>query len=280
MNLTVEEFCYFADITKKLFDYMNGRVNRILCVLDVKAKDIERSALANIVYPNYISVYIDTISENYTISGLDELMGYEDYMTTIIAWSICHELFHADQLMSIVQYCNNEEYKQNVEMAVELNSYNWICNHIDELSNVVGFRFSIESVGSELLENARRSSISYKYAGVKDYYLQTIYNIIFRNLDIIYDEALKVLIDDNLSDDIILEFSPNDKICIKRNGVYLSENINTFASLAYKFAGQYDNYQIEAVVDIYRDEEKTTSVIKFVMKNIKNMPIYFSEGDD
>lgn len=283
MNLTVEEFYYFANIAQKLFNYMNGRVNRVLCTLDIKARDLERGALANIVFPNYVSVYLDSISMNYTISNLDEVLEFEDYMISTIAWSLCHELHHADQLMSVMQYVNNEEYKQNVEMAVELNSYNWVCNHINELSNVVGYRFSIEDIGSELLDDARRHSISYKHANAKDYYLQVIYNTIFRNLDMIYDDALKLLIDDKLADDIILEFSHNDsdKVCIKKDGVYLLENISTFAALAYKFAGQYDKYQIEAVIDDYTSNTgKKLSTIKFILDNKEMNPIYFDRGKE
>lgn len=276
MNLTVKEFEYYSDITRKLFNYMNGRVNRILCTLEIRYLDTINHAMGNIVFPNFVTVYLGTISENYT-PNIAAVMTKENFMITSIAWSICHELFHSDQLISMVQYGSNQEYKEKVEMAVELKSHNWICDHIDELSSICNFRFGIEDITTNDLEEAIRTSTKYKSAGVKEYYIQTIFNIILKNLDMLYDPVLDIFVKDDKAANIFITFEENKDtlVQIKKDGKYLSESMNKFAELVYLYSGRFHRYEVTATVDYYEDGK--TVLVDFGIENAIIKPIMFKE---
>lgn len=276
MNLSVKEFEYYSDITRKFFDYMNGKVNRILCTLEIRLSDPINRAMGNIVYPNFVSIYLGTISDNYS-PEIAEILTKEDFMVSSIAWSICHELFHSDQLISMVQYGSNQEYKNKVEMEVELQSHNWVCTHINELSSLCGFRFHIEDLCTTELEEAIEINAKYKSSGVKEYYLQTIFNTILRNLDMVYDPVLDIFIKDDKVDNIIIKFESDDRtlLQIKKDGVYLSENMSAFAKLVYMYSGQFDWYIVNVTVDTLEDGK--TAVVDFSKEKATINPIIFKE---
>lgn len=276
MNLTVKEFEYYSDITRKFFNYMNGKVNRILCTLEIRLSDPINRAMGNIVYPNFVSIYLGTILDNYS-PEIAEVLTKEDFMVSSIAWSICHELSHSDQLISMVQYGSNQEYKNKVEMEVELQSHNWVCAHVNELSSLCGFRFHIEDLCTTELEEAIEMSVKYKSADVKEYYLQTIFNTILRNLDMIYDPVLDIFIKDDKVDNIIIKFESDDKtlLQIKKDGVYLSENMSAFAKLVYMYSGRFDWYVVTVTVDTLEDGK--TAIVDFSKENATINPIIFKE---
>lgn len=278
MNLTVKEFEYYSDITRKFFNYMNGKVNRILCTLEIRLSDPINHAMGNIVFPNFVTIYLGTIAENYN-PEVAEVLTKEDFMVSSIAWSICHELFHSDQLISMVQYGLNQEYKDKVEMEVELKSYKWVNTHVNELSKLCGFRFHIENLCTTELEKAIEISAKYKSADAKEYYLQTIFNTILRNLDMIYDPVLDIFIKDYKVDNIMIKFESDDKtlLQIKKDGVYLSENMSAFAKLVYTYSGQFDWYVVTVTVDTLEDGK--TAIVDFSKENATINPIIFKEDN-
>ena len=176
---------------------------------------------------------VDTWQDRWSI-----YLSKQEYIATCIAWAISHELHHADQLISMVMYGSNEAYKNEMEADVERASYDWICNHSRELSELIGIRMCMDKLESNTLVDKG----NYKKANVREFYLQTIANIVIRDLNLF--DQLKVFNNDNMCDDMILVFNDIDTIVIKSNGKFLEENIVPFCNLVYKYCSVYNMYHI------------------------------------
>lgn len=273
--MTMEEYYEYSNIAIRVFNFMNGKINRLNsnCSFQVEMYDKVTNTYANIRYPNSITIYIGTIIDSWRdIYG--RVLSKKDYIGTMICWALCHELHHADQLISMLMYNSNQNYKLSVEGDVERASYNWVRNNSKDLSQLGGFNIVIDDLSSEnlpALENC-----NYKKASVKEFYQQTIANIIIRDFDLF--NKIKVFTIDSLVDDIILNFADEDKLVIKSNGIYLAENVNIFCDLAYKWAGYYDRYLIDVRVDFATINGRETALVNFKFSNQLVKPMVFKDN--
>ena len=271
--MTIEEYGIYSNIATKLFDYMNGRINTMnnKCVLYIDMYDFVKCTYANIRYPNFIFIHIGTIIDSWN----DEWSVYidkKDYITSCIAWALSHELHHADQLISMITYNNNIAYKQRIEADVERASYDWVNNHKKELSYITGFNIVIDKLTSPSLPD----NAAYTKANPREFYLQTIANIVIRDLDLFY--GLKVFTNDDICEDMILVFNKIDTIVIKSNGRFLEENIPLFSSLVYKWTGEYDTYHIYADISFsYVNDKRKTAIVNFTISDRLIDPMRFKD---
>ena len=257
--MTFEEYHYYSDIANRLFNYMNGNINVLNsnCSLYIDMYDYITGTYANIRYPNFVTIHIGTIIDTWKESW-EGYINKKDFICTCIAWALSHELHHADQLISMIQYKSNIEYKDKVEADVSRASYDWVLNHSKELSSIGGFTVVINDLDSVSLPDHE----NYTKASVKEFYLQTIANIILRDLDLF--NKLSVFTNDSITDDIILIFNNQDQIAIKSFGNYIPENVNTFSQLAYKWAGYFDRYRIAAeMTRVICNDGRKLAIVKF-----------------
>lgn len=271
--MTVEEYRKYSDITVRLFNYMNGRINQLNnnCILNIDPYDLITGTYGNIKYPNIIFIHVGTVVDGWN----DEWSIYinkDDYIGSCLAWAISHELHHADQLISMIMYNRNAEYKSKVEGDVERASYDWVANHAKELSQVGGFNVLM----NRLQSNTLPESGNYTKANAKQFYLQTIANVIIRDLDLY--EQLKVFTNDDLCSDMILVFNSIDTIVIKSNGKFLDENIVPFSRLAYEYCGQYNMYHIYVDVSLaYNSIGRCIATVQFKISDPLIYPMTFKE---
>lgn len=243
--LDVFEFQNYSNVARNLFNYMNGKINTMnLCTFRIEVYDCNNQSYANINYPNDVYINIATIMDSWE-DRWSTVMDKKDYICTIIAWSIAHELFHADQLISMMTYNSNADYRLKIEGDVQRASYDWIAKHKKEISNIGGFDCKIHRINSEILPDVS----DYRKASPKEYYLQTIANVILRDLELFKD--LKIFYNDTDVDNMLVVFNNTDSVEIKKSGVYLAENIGTFSELAYKYAGQYSTYHVSISTQTY-----------------------------
>lgn len=289
--MTLEEYQEYSIIANKLFAYMNGKINRLNsnCVLYIDMYDLIHNTYANIRYPNNIFLHLGTIIDSYT-KEIAQYVEKRDYIGTVMAWAMAHELHHADQLISMLQYNNNPAYKSAIEGDVERASYNWVYNNRADLESIGGFEVIIRSLSSASLPDEK--DCNYRKASIKQYYLQTIANIILRDFNLF--NKLTVFSSNELDevDNIVLCFAPAgigddvirnmrttdaaDFISIKENGEYLAENINAFSNLAYKWAGYFDTYTIRASVQCSKlSNDSTLAVVAFEFSNRTINPMIF-----
>lgn len=267
--MTVEEFNTYQEITIKLFNYMNGRINTLnrFCTLTVDMYDLVNRTYGNIRYPNHITIFLGTAIDSWDPQW-SCIMSKHDYICTSIAWAISHELHHADQLISMINYGINPSYKSIVEGDVERASYNWVSTHSGELSRIANFNCVIDNVCVKSLPD----TTNYKKASVKEFYLQTLANIVIRDLDVFRD--IEIFSNDDKCENIIIDFNSTDYVTIKSGGNYLQENINIFNDIVYKYAGYWDTYSID--INIFEMTDKSsTFIVKIDIKNQIINPITF-----
>ena len=265
--MTIQEFNYYSDIATKLFNYMNGKINKLNtnCQLFIDSYDRVTNIFAEIKFPSYIHIRIGNIVDSWN-DEWSQYMSKEQYLQSVLAWSLSHELHHADQLISMVVYNSNPEYKNKVEIDVEMTSYDWLVQHQDEINYLFGTHIDMRSVDSESLHGENH----YQKASVKEFYLQTIANIILKDLDLFY--ALRVFTNDSLCDDMILVFNDLETVVIKSNGSFIPENVNAFTDLVNRYCAIYNVYSIYADVTIgYNSLGRTVATVQF---NVKDQLIY------
>lgn len=263
--MTIEDYRWYSAVAKTLFQYMNGRINTLnkYCELQIMMYDFATKNFGTINYPNYITIYIGNIVDSWH----DEwkcVVNKNDYIGSCIAWAISHELHHADQLISMLQYNVNSNYKQQVENDVERASYDWVKRHAKTINNMGAFKVCLNMISSPTLVPPRYCN--YQKASVKEFYLQTIMNVIIRDANLFY--RFKEFVDDDYVDAIILSFGYEDKVIIKYGKEWLQENIPRFSYLAYNYAGTYDRYGIKVTGQIRQNTDETRiSEIRFDFDN-------------
>ena len=276
--MTIQEYHYYTDIACKLFKYMNGRVNRINpnCDLRIEMYDFISNTFGNIKFPNHVTIHIGTIIDSWDekwciVTG----MTRHDFICTCIAWAISHELHHADQLLSTIQYSRNEEYRNKIEGDVERASYEWVKRNSKQLSKIGGFRVVISSLDSDTLPDP--ADANYTRASIREFYLQTLANIVFRDFESY--AKITALSDESKASDVQITFNKTDSVVIKSNWSYLAENINRFSDLVYKYAGFYDRYRITAETSVTKIEgDRDLVTVDILIRNPLFNPMVFEPG--
>lgn len=266
----MEEYHSYSDIAVKLFNFMNGNINKMnsKCELYIDMYDSINKTYANIRYPNFIFLHIGTIIDSWE-DEWDIYMNKDSYITSVIAWALSHELHHADQLISMIQYNMSDDYRNSIENDVERISYDWVVAHSYDIYMITGIELSIAEISSPSLPSVGY----YTRATTAEFYKQTIANIIIRDLDLY--ARLRIFTDDRLCDNIVLRFNKLDSVVIKSNGEYLSENVNEFSRLAYKYAGYFDTYCISAGSSTITKDGKNITIVDFSIQNGLIKPMIF-----
>lgn len=268
--MNIEEYKYYSNISKNIFEYMNGKINTMNynCSLHIDMYDYINNTYANIRYPNQIFIHVGTIIDSWE-NEWSKYMRKDSYIVSVIAWALSHELHHADQLISMIQYNRNIEYKKEIEQDVERASYNWVSKHSKEIEVLIGIPIVINEITSDSLGNSN----NYTKATVEQFYKQTIANTIIRDMDLF--NSLQVFTNDSICDDIILIFNNNEKLIIKSNGKYLAENIDKFSFFAYQYAGYWDTYHINACCTLIEKNNKRIGNVYFTISDMLIRPMVF-----
>lgn len=271
--MTILEYNHYSEMASKLFNYMNGKINNLNsnCTLYIDMYDYIHGTYGNIRYPNYIYIHIGTIVDSWDDSWV-VCMSKESYVGSCIAWALSHELHHADQLISMIRYNTNPSYKESVENDVSRASYDWVYDHRGDISLIGGFEVTIKDISSTSLPDFA----NYQKASVKEFYLQTIANIIIRDLDLF--NKFNIFTNDLLVDDIVLTFNDIDSVVIKSKGIYLIENINIFSSIAFKWAGYFDVYKISTSSKTVISDDRKKAYVYFNTNDSLIHPMTFKAG--
>lgn len=270
--MTIQEYREYGDITINLFNFMNGRINQLNsnCILQIDPYDLLYNTYGNIKFPNMIFIHLGTIIDSWD-DEWNIYMNKRDYIGTCIAWAISHELHHADQLISMVMYNRDPAYKNRMEEYVERASYDWVHTHSIELSQIGGFNILIHKLQSSTLPDKGY----YTKANSREFYLQTIANVVIRDLDLF--ESLKFA-DDNICDDMILVFNNIDTVVIKSCGRYLDENIVEFSRLVYDYCGRFNMYHIYVDISLSNNHTgRRIATVQFTISDPLIFPMSFKE---
>lgn len=271
--MTVEDYYKYSDMVVRLFNYMNGRINQINnnCFLIIDPYDFINNAYGNIRYPNLVLIHVGTVVDDWQ-DEWSKFINKDDYIGSCLAWAISHELHHVDQLISMIMYNRNSAYRNQMEADVERASYDWVVNHAKEISQIGGFNVLMHKLHSTALPK----SGNYIKANAKQFYLQTIANIIIRDLDLY--EGLRVFTNDDMCNDMILVFNSIDTIVIKSNGRFLDENIVPFSKLVYEHCSKYNKYHVYVdVIFSTNSLGRRIATVQFTISDPVIYPMVFKE---
>lgn len=273
--MTITEYNYYSNLAIGVFNYMNGRVNTLnpKCILMVDMYDLVERTNASIIYPNTVVIHIGNIVDSWN-KDWSEYIDRNEYISTVICWALCHELYHADQFICMNDYYHNSVYKSTVEGDVERISYDWVNDHSKELSELFKFNVIIDRLDADTMPDKG----NYRRASIKEFYIQHIGNVILRE-NVVSEVMLNLSNEIDKASDIILSFDNNDIVVIKSCGKYLRENIPLFGSMVYKYAGLFDEYSVELNLsyDIDKLTKRNILTIQFNFSNKIIHPMEFKE---
>ena len=272
--MTLDQYTIYSNMAVKLFTFMNGKINNMnrSCTLTIDMYDDVGHTFGNIRFPNSIFIHIGTIvdyCEKFNVQS-----PIHEYIVTTLAWCIAHELFHAEQLLSIPLYRGNDEYRNSIEESAQRASWNWIRENKTELKLLTGSEIIAEKLTWDhkpIIEEQE-----YIKAPIDIFYMQTIANIVLRSMDLF--RSLKTFKRPDVKD-IIISFNGLEAIYIKKDGIYLDDNVSDFCTLVYKYCGYYDNYGLDIFEEVGDDKDgNPVSFIDFTILDESFYPMSF-EGD-
>lgn len=279
--MTIFEYNFYSQISKQLFDYMNGKINKMnnQCILYIDMYDNIRNTYATIRYPNHIFLHIGNVIDSWH----DEWNGIikkEEYVCTVLSWAIAHELFHADQAIQMVMYLSNSAYKEDKENDVQRASYDWVCSNQYTLSRLIGIQIDMEAITSDSLPDEGH----YRKASAAEFYKQTIANTILKDLQLF--NKMTIFTNDLEVEDIVISFSFTPKnqsvqripIVIKSCGKYLEENVSEFSNLVYNFVAYYDVYSVNVDIETVQNQNgRSMAIVDFQIENPLFYPMMFKK---
>ena len=129
------------DFIEKVFNYYNGKINILNpnVILEINWINGDCKLYGSLCTPGRIIIYIKSILNNPHIKNFTDIK-------IVVIETIIHELFHADQNINFEKYYYDNEYKNNIENAVQRQSYIYMASHIIEIKNIfdidIDFKFT------------------------------------------------------------------------------------------------------------------------------------------
>lgn len=165
------EFLYYADLAERIFKFLNGKINRINTnILFIITDDIEE----------YGRLYLRSalmINLNKILKDSSKFIQYSK--ETNILFTICHELFHADQEVIDRFYLDkNNNYSVLKEAETDYRAISYITTNRKDLENILEINISLIPL------NKMKEELDIKYGliNIADYRRYEIEEIIQKNL--------------------------------------------------------------------------------------------------
>ena len=256
----------FTPIVKEWFKYLNQEIcPRIRCTLFVDIYD--PLIYAGYKKPNIIIAYLGSIINNFMKDGEEVIRG-------VTVLTIAHELFHANQSTSMIQYGMDPTYANNIEQQAEYMAEQFLLERELFCQNVFGF--SPKKIFTTLME---APTTPYRQFHLKEFYVNTLSDVLYRNSRSkeLLDEAFDVV------DTIYLAFDSKshydcmdiDRMIIKLNGKYIESTVQYFAFVItskYRMGNCIMNYTVSCKVE-YLSED--SAVFHFTTSNHNYSPVQF-----
>lgn len=238
-----------------LFNYLNGRINKLnICRLNISY--YSNCNYAQFQYPNIVTVFLGSIIDNYYFD--DSGKSKRDWALTVLALTLAHELFHADQNVNAASYGRDIDYAKNVENAAEYNAEVFCMSHKQDFKKLLNFNYCFsKKIVSEFGRYDRIDS---------DHYYGNLILGTFRNLDV-YNKFIDCLNSRNIVAVMIQQFNKiMDIVYVKVDGKLLDDpdTISKFSSMLLTvrrgIASCKYTMQIDVVDDIFPDNGEPMSI--------------------
>ena len=148
-------FIYYADLSKRMFNYLNGKINRLNTSIYFQINDF---------IPGYGELYMRSVLNLNLPKILNQLEDKTSIETNIL-FVICHELYHADQEVIDENYLDSEYYSGKKEAETNYRAITFILNNLSLLESEFGIKISKE----DLLFAKEKIDKSFGINSVADY---------------------------------------------------------------------------------------------------------------
>ena len=125
-------FIYYADLSKRMFNYLNGKINRLNTNIYFQINDF---------IPGYGELYMRSVLNLNLPKILNQLEDKTSIETNIL-FVICHELYHADQEVIDENYLDSEYYSGKKEAETNYRAITFILNNLSLLESEFGIKIS------------------------------------------------------------------------------------------------------------------------------------------
>ncbi len=149
------EFIYYASLSQRIFNYLNGRINRLNTNIYFQINDS---------IPGYGELYMRSILNLNLPKILTQLSNKVSIETNII-FVLCHELYHADQEVIDVDYLDSEAYLKMKEAETNYRAITFILNNLSLLES----EFDISISKEDLLFAKEKIDKSFGINSIADY---------------------------------------------------------------------------------------------------------------
>lgn len=134
----IDQIIFYNGKATELFTYLNGRINRNLCIAQIGG--FSDKNFAEFMYPHRIAIFTGSIIESYFEPMADPVEGF-NYIMSVIALVTAHELFHADQVPDVSRSSKDKDYTLNIEDSAEYSAEKWCYEHTQEFKSIFGFDY-------------------------------------------------------------------------------------------------------------------------------------------
>lgn len=257
-----------------MFNQYNGLVN--ICVpakLEVSPIKTEICRAGYTAYPNIIIIYPTNI---FTIYNYDIKK-----CIIVIIETIIHELFHIDQLINTTKILEDNEYRNNIESAVEFMTYTFITNNINLIVQNTNNLFrniniTNDDVINTILCKKRFNSINnfswYNRKNIYDHIIIGVINMVGSDYGAeLLDELINCF--ENQSKDLIFEINGNKLIILYKDelGESYIVDINTYNNFIYESYFKYFHHIISRNECGFREDNNSITLVINTKRDTNNM---------
>ena len=246
---------------------MNGNINKLIpCKLETTM--IVTGSYGTIKYPNTIQIHIASLEKfAYSLNKDDCDTDEETCIITMMAWSIAHELFHVEHVCDMLEYAKNQEYMDYIENEVNMASLEWLYYNQKEIYENTGLM-----IDCQWIIELNNTENHYKNIGIKEAYMQIMRNILIRNSDAFNE--ITVFVCENKFNYIRISIN-GIPVEIKKNGIYLKENINSLINLINYNVLIYSSYFLE--FESTFNEEESFGIVDFTLSKTTITPVVLND---
>ena len=264
MDRYLNELDEFIPYTQRLFDAMNREISpRNPCTLIIDGFDPYN--YAEFRKPNLISVFLGSLLNNL----MDKPTATKK---ACLAMCLIHELYHANQNTSMVLYGKDPEYCTAIEEQAQYSAIEYLKHNREYF--ISNFEFD----PYECLELNAITHTPYVEFNSKDYYINTIIDVFYRNE--LVRGALTDLISDPEYPNVGLRFDDFQPIWIKKNNQYDLNQIPQFnnAILQYRVGTAVMSFKVNTILFKTKSnnpKENSNMIIHFITEDRTYEPIEF-----
>jgi hypothetical protein len=241
---------------------MNGRVNTVnkyIIFRIIPENNLYKEQLAVFDFPNTVSIFLHNMVLQYDDMDYTtkEFVGFDRYgfICTQLAFTICHELYHADQNIERCALFYNAMYFDKSEIEVDAMAHSFIAAHRKYLERLAHCKFSDPLIDSVYDESEHAILYDYSRTTIEDLYVIGMDTCVFAMekylllTDRETNKQYEVVMSDyykNRYSRIVVSFAKEscraETVVIKKDGMWVAKNLKRFQLLINRYMDDYQDF--------------------------------------